>query len=89
LQQNPIDTKALIANSCIARSSKVEGTFMIIGSGGLPNRPGDAFVSPYPTGTVQGVTPSTLSWKKGDPIIEPTGVYRLANGQLVMSRECL
>ncbi|NEQ85167.1 MAG: S-layer family protein [Moorea sp. SIO2I5] len=89
LQQNPIDTKALIANSCIARSSKVEGTFVIIGSGGLPNRPGDAFVSPYPTGTVQGVIPDTSSWKKGDPIIEATGVYRLANGQLVMSRECL
>ncbi|MEN9520088.1 MAG: hypothetical protein RLZZ381_2676, partial [Cyanobacteriota bacterium] len=27
-------------------------------------------------------------WKKGDPIIEPTGVYRLPNGELVMSREC-
>ncbi|NEO44540.1 MAG: S-layer family protein, partial [Moorea sp. SIO4A3] len=88
LQQNPIDTNALILNSCIARSNKVEGTFVITGSGGLPNRPGDPYVSPYPTGTVQSVTPSTLSWKKGDPIMEPTGVYPLEDGQLVMSREC-
>jgi hypothetical protein len=27
-------------------------------------------------------------WQKGDPIIEPTGGYRLSNGELVMSREC-
>ncbi len=89
LQQNLIDTNALISNSCIARNSKQEGIFIITGSGGLPNRPGDASVSSYPTGTVQGVIPDTSSWKKGDPIIEPTGVYRLGNGQLVMSRECL
>ncbi|NEO77986.1 filamentous hemagglutinin N-terminal domain-containing protein [Moorena sp. SIO4G3] len=88
LQQNPIDTNALILTSCIARSNKVEGTFVITGSGGLPNRPGDPYVSPYPTGTVQGVTPHTSSWKKGDPIMEPTGVYPLEDGQLVMSREC-
>jgi large exoprotein involved in heme utilization and adhesion len=27
-------------------------------------------------------------WKIGDPIVEPTGVYRLANGKRVLSREC-
>jgi large exoprotein involved in heme utilization and adhesion len=27
-------------------------------------------------------------WQKGDPIVEPQGVYRLPNGKLVMSREC-
>ncbi|MBE9170393.1 S-layer family protein, partial [Pleurocapsales cyanobacterium LEGE 06147] len=90
LPQNAIDTNALIANSCIARSPRQEGTFTITGSGGLPYRPGDASISPYPTGTVRRVTPSTLTlWQKGDPIVEPTGVYRLENGRLVMSRECL
>lgn len=90
LQNNPIDTNALIANSCIARSFKQEGTFIITGTGGLPNRPGEAMASSYPTGDVQSVTNNhaTNSWKKGDPIIEPQGVYRLANGNLVMSREC-
>jgi len=27
-------------------------------------------------------------WKIGDPIIEPTGIYRLANGELIMGRLC-
>jgi large exoprotein involved in heme utilization and adhesion len=27
-------------------------------------------------------------WQKGDPIVEPQGVYRLPNGKLVLSREC-
>ncbi|MEQ9548702.1 MAG: hypothetical protein RIM23_03645, partial [Coleofasciculus sp. G3-WIS-01] len=27
-------------------------------------------------------------WKMGDPIIEPTGIYRLANGKVIMSRLC-
>lgn len=61
----------------------------------MPVRPGDASVSPYPTGTVRTVPsdksskPSaTQTWQKGDPIVEPQGVYRLASGKLVMSREC-
>ncbi|MBW4643945.1 MAG: filamentous hemagglutinin N-terminal domain-containing protein [Goleter apudmare HA4340-LM2] len=90
LQNNPIDTNALIANSCIARSPLQEGTFIITGTGGLPNRPGEAAASSYPTGDVQSVKNNSAvnSWKKGDPIVEAQGVYRLANGDLVMSREC-
>jgi hypothetical protein len=64
LQQNPIDTNALLANSCIARNQQ-NGSF-----------------SAYPTGTIQP------TWKPGDTIVEPQGVYPLPNGQLVMSREC-
>ncbi|KYC35230.1 hypothetical protein WA1_08715 [Scytonema hofmannii PCC 7110] len=47
-------------------------------------------VSNYPTGDVRNVTTENTShlWKKGDPIIEPQGVYRLSDGKLVMSREC-
>ncbi|KYC42858.1 hypothetical protein WA1_12090 [Scytonema hofmannii PCC 7110] len=95
LPNNLIDTNALIANSCIARSSRNDGTFIITGSGGIPDHPGDLSASKYPTGTVRGVENThTFSnstrqlWQKGDPILEPTGVYRLANGKLVMSREC-
>ncbi|MUG91021.1 hypothetical protein F7734_00270 [Scytonema sp. UIC 10036] len=82
---------ASIANSCIARSgSKLNGSFTITGSGGLPNRPGDVSVSSYATGdlsNVQGDSASRL-WQKGAPIVEPQGVYRLPSGQLVLSREC-
>ncbi|MBD2677114.1 MULTISPECIES: filamentous hemagglutinin N-terminal domain-containing protein [Nostoc] len=90
LQDNPIDSNALIANSCIARSPKQEGTFFITGVGGLPIRPGNASASNYPTGNVQNISnnSATHHWEKGDSIIEPQGIYRLANGQLIMSREC-
>ncbi|MUG91019.1 filamentous hemagglutinin N-terminal domain-containing protein [Scytonema sp. UIC 10036] len=91
LPQTPIDTNALIANSCIARNSgKQENTFTITGSGGLPNRPGDASISSYSTGDVRDVQgdSASRSWHKGDPIVEPSGVYRLPSGKLILSREC-
>jgi large exoprotein involved in heme utilization and adhesion len=84
-----IDTNSLIANSCISRGTKrQENSFTITGSGALTtNRPGVA-VSTYTTGEVRGVGTTSRSWKKGDPIIEPQGMYRLDNGQLLLSREC-
>jgi filamentous hemagglutinin family protein len=91
LPENLIDTENLIANSCVARNQAKAGTFVMTGSGGLPVRPGDASVSPYPTGTVRRVPPSGVpprAWQPGDPIVEPQGAYRLANGKLVLSREC-
>ncbi|MBS9390041.1 MAG: filamentous hemagglutinin N-terminal domain-containing protein [Dolichospermum sp. WA123] len=84
-----IDTNSLIANSCISRGTKrQENSFTITGSGALTtNRPGVA-VSTYTTGEVRGVGTTSRSWKKGDPIIEPQAMYRLDNGQLLLSREC-
>ncbi|MCC5628816.1 filamentous hemagglutinin N-terminal domain-containing protein [Nostoc sphaeroides CHAB 2801] len=86
---NVLDTNALIANSCISRGIKgQENSFRITGSGALTtNRPGVA-VSTYTTGEVRGVEPTSRPWKKGDPIIEPQGVFRLPNGQLILSRGC-
>jgi filamentous hemagglutinin family protein len=89
--QNFINSNALIANSCIARANRrQEGSFIITGSGALANRPSDVSVSNYATDKVRGVTRENTSrpWKKGDPIVEPQGLYRLADGRLVMSREC-
>ncbi|KYC37919.1 hypothetical protein WA1_05325 [Scytonema hofmannii PCC 7110] len=96
LSQNLVDSNALIASSCIVRSNqKQQNSFTITGTGGLPNRPGDLLVSNYATGSVRNVTYSNQSssinagiWKKGDPIIEPQGVYRTTSGQIVLSREC-
>ncbi|QFS42986.1 filamentous hemagglutinin N-terminal domain-containing protein [Nostoc sphaeroides] len=89
LLPNVIDTKALIANSCISRGIKrEENSFTITGSGALRNSPGDVLISIYPTGEVRSVEPISRPWKKGDPIIEPQGLYRLPNGQLILSRSC-
>ena len=92
-----IDTDSLLANSCIVRRSRpTSGSFTVTGTGGLPQRPGDAQMSNFPTVDVETLpsdsTPSNTnpnrSWQKGDSIVEPQGVYRLPNGKLVMSREC-
>jgi filamentous hemagglutinin family protein len=99
LPENLIDTNNLIANSCIRRQRNQEGSFTVTGSGNLPLRPGDAATSPYPTGVVRPVPNATdpnpppnsampQQWQIGDPIVEPEGVYRLSNGELVMSRSC-
>ncbi|MDF5729519.1 MAG: filamentous hemagglutinin N-terminal domain-containing protein [Rhizonema sp. PD38] len=90
LSTNLINTNTLIANSCIARTKKQQGTFNITGPGGLPNRPGDASISSYPTGIVRNVHGNAVSssWHKGDPIMEPQAIYKLPNGHLVLSREC-
>ncbi|MEH2167992.1 MAG: filamentous hemagglutinin N-terminal domain-containing protein [Nostoc sp.] len=89
LPQNAIDTNALIANSCISRGTKrQENSFTITGSGALRNSPGDVLISAYTTGDVRSVEPTSRPWKKGDPIIEPQGLYRLPNGQLILSRSC-
>jgi filamentous hemagglutinin family protein len=96
LPQAAIDTNALIANSCIARRNQQQnGSFFITGSGGLPLRPGDASLPSYSTGDVQAIpTESTTlptqtrPWQIGDRVIEPTGVYELPNGKLVLGKEC-
>jgi filamentous hemagglutinin family protein len=97
LPDNQIDTDSLLANSCIVRRNQpTRGSFIITGTGALPERPGDAQMSTFPTVDIETLpsdgTPSNTNpnrpWQKGDPIIEPQGIYRLPNGKLVMSREC-
>jgi large exoprotein involved in heme utilization and adhesion len=97
LSENQIDTDSILASSCIVRRNQpTRGSFTITGSGGLPQRPGDAQMSSYPIVDIETLpsdgTPSNTNpnrpWQKGDPIVEPQGVYRLPNGKLVLSREC-
>ncbi|MEG4801168.1 filamentous hemagglutinin N-terminal domain-containing protein [Microcoleus sp. ARI1-B5] len=92
-----IDIDSLLATSCITRRNRpTRGSFIVTGTGGLPQGPGDAQMSSFPTVDVETLpsdgTPSTIDpnrpWQKGDLIVEPQGVYRLPNGQLVLSREC-
>ncbi|QKD81670.1 filamentous hemagglutinin N-terminal domain-containing protein [Thermoleptolyngbya sichuanensis A183] len=89
-----IDEGRLLASSCVVRDRQ-SGRFVITGSGGLPYAPGDASLSPFPTGDVQPLPettpeplPQSRSWQPGDPTIEPQGVYELTDGRLVLSREC-
>ena len=97
LPSNQIDTDSLLASSCIVRRNQpTRGSFTVTGTGGLQERPGDTQMSSFPTVDVEtlpsdGTASNTnlhRSWQKGDPIVEPQGVYRLPNGKLVLSREC-
>ncbi len=97
LPEDAINTNALIANSCIARRNQQNGSFFVTGSGGLPARPSDAPLPSYSTGDVQPVPNEVQStklptqkrrWQIGDPVIEPSGVYELPNGKLVLDKEC-
>jgi filamentous hemagglutinin family protein len=86
LPTDNIDTNKLLSKTCIVRKDQPEGTFHITGIDNIPNRPNDPTPSDYPTSTLQ---PSTQNqWKIGDPIAEPQGFYKLADGRLIMSREC-
>jgi len=83
-----------LANSCVVRDRR-SGRFIITGADGLPQRPGNNSFPSFPTGDVQPLpeaTPEPLPqsrfWQPGDPIVEPDGVYELADRRLVMSREC-
>ncbi|MGL5074645.1 MAG: hypothetical protein ACRDBG_02230, partial [Waterburya sp.] len=81
------------SNSCVVSNQEQGGTFVVTGTGGLAVRPNDAAVSNYGTGDVRTlpqkqVTSTDENWQPGEPIVEPEGMYRLSNGQLVLSRQC-
>ncbi|MEO1523089.1 MAG: hypothetical protein AAFU78_20260, partial [Cyanobacteria bacterium J06633_2] len=92
LPEGIINTEALIVNSCVIRNEDGSSTFIITGSGGLGDRPGNAGALIYSTGDVQNVADDSNvvrhEWQAGDPIIEPQSVYELPNGELVLSHEC-
>jgi len=90
LPESAIDSDTLLANSCVVRNQDQSGTFTITGTGGLPQRPGDAPLPTYPTNSVRSTEESSgePTWQMGDPIVEPEGLYRLEDGRMVLSREC-
>jgi filamentous hemagglutinin family protein len=91
IPESPIDTDRLLANSCLNRTQQT-GRFTVTGTDGLPQRPGNATQSAYPTGTIQSIPQPESSphrpWRMGDAIVEPQGVSRLPDGRLAMEREC-
>jgi filamentous hemagglutinin family protein len=88
-----VDINALIANSCIARTSR-QGRFTITGTGGVAAQPDDLANSSFPTyelvpDTTRSQTTAPSSTLRSDgAIAEPDGVYRLANGEVVLGRSC-
>jgi len=88
-----VSPDALLAGSCIVQSGNTQGSFVVTGGDGLPTRPGNPALSAFPTDTVRTTNsplpePTTEDWQPGDPIVEPTDVFELADGRLVLSQIC-
>ncbi|MEP0919807.1 filamentous hemagglutinin N-terminal domain-containing protein [Leptolyngbya sp. DQ-M1] len=86
LPQALIDPTTLLADSCIVRNRQA-GNFIITGSGGLAARPGDAAIASFSTGEVHALQ-SEPHKQSRERIVEPQRIYRLSNGQLILSRDC-
>jgi large exoprotein involved in heme utilization and adhesion len=67
----------------VARRSR-QGRFVITGTGGLAPQPDDLANAAFPTYELvpQSPAPSATS------ITEADGIYRLANGKVVLGRSC-
>ncbi|MEL6937742.1 MAG: filamentous hemagglutinin N-terminal domain-containing protein [Cyanobacteria bacterium J06598_1] len=101
LPDNIIETDQLIAGSCIARRSR-SGSFIVSGGSGVSDRPGESAIATYPLNAItpltETITQQTNSnpWPANQPadqtadqtIVEPQGIFQLADGRLVMGRTC-
>lgn len=85
-----VDPDSLILRSCVISTQDDNGTFTLTGSN-LVEKPTDISSSTYTTGRVQPITSSTNVSTLQHPnnrFQEPSGIYQLADGRLVMSQEC-
>ncbi|MBW4621675.1 MAG: S-layer family protein [Cyanosarcina radialis HA8281-LM2] len=82
-----VDPDSLIANSCLIRSSR-QGSFTIAGSGGLAAQPDDLGNSSFPTYELVPDANTSNAQPSSAEIVEPDGIYRLPNGELVLGRSC-
>ncbi|MBE9031227.1 filamentous hemagglutinin N-terminal domain-containing protein [filamentous cyanobacterium LEGE 11480] len=92
LTSENINPDRLIAQTCLVRrDTDQQGRFYESGNTNLANAPTDVNSSTFATAQIQTSKQQISTnrpWKLGDPIIEPTGFYRMANNKLVMGREC-
>jgi filamentous hemagglutinin family protein len=82
-----VDSDQLLANSCIARRLEGNGNFIVSGRDRLPQTPTEALPNAYPVGTVQPI-PTSAATPAFSTVTEPSAVYQLADGRLVMNRDC-
>ena len=78
-----VDTDALLANACVARSGGASGTLVLREGDRSSQSPGDVLSVPYSVGTVRPA-PAV----KSTGIQEPDELYQLADGRFVMSHRC-
>jgi large exoprotein involved in heme utilization and adhesion len=92
LSDTLINPESLLANSCVARNQPSEGTFTVTGNNPAA-APDNTSATTYPIGAVRTINDETRSSESltqpANQVLEPEGIYQLADGRLVMSRTCL
>jgi len=98
LSEDLVDADTIVASSCVARSDD-DGTFIISSSIITAETP-EVTGSPYHTGTVRLLPTITAletsaeqiieqdNWPIGNPIAEPSDIYQLSDGRLLLSQSC-
>ncbi|MEQ9358244.1 two-partner secretion domain-containing protein [Coleofasciculus chthonoplastes] len=100
LSTNFVPPEQVIADSCLTHRNKEQGSFLVTGTGGLPNNPYDPLQGRYTVTQVQGITgdageqstaptvnsPSSTPsfWKPGDPIQEAQGMMVTSDGRVIV-----
>ncbi|MFP5268996.1 two-partner secretion domain-containing protein [Coleofasciculus sp.] len=95
-----VPPEQVIADSCLTHRNKEQGSFIVTGTGGLPNTPYDPLQGRYTVTQVQGITgdggqqattprvnsPSSTPsfWKPGDPIQEARGMMVTSDGRIIV-----
>ncbi|MEQ9625825.1 filamentous hemagglutinin N-terminal domain-containing protein [Coleofasciculus chthonoplastes] len=100
LSTNFVPPEQVIADSCLTHRNKEQGSFIVTGTGGLPNNPYDPLQGRYSVTQVQGIngdagqqaTAPTVNsqsstpsfWKPGDPIQEAQGMMVTSDGRVIV-----
>ncbi|MEQ9001707.1 MAG: filamentous hemagglutinin N-terminal domain-containing protein [Coleofasciculus sp. B1-GNL1-01] len=100
LSTNFLPPEQVIADSCLTHRNKEQGSFIVTGTGGLPNNPYNPLQGNYSVTQVQGISgdagqqataptvnsqSSTPSfWKPGDPIQEAQGMMVTSDGRVIV-----
>lgn len=82
LPDDLVNTEALVASSCINPTANNTDSFTIRNRQSIAQQPDDVTTT-YSVGQVQAINDSVSG-----VVTEPQQIYRLADGRLVMSRDC-
>lgn len=82
LPDNLVNPETLVATSCVARARDTDSRLTITGRDSLEENP-DHGASIYSLETVQSISAAMET-----TLAEPQGTYRLADGRLVLGRQC-
>ncbi|PSB29599.1 two-partner secretion domain-containing protein [Chlorogloea sp. CCALA 695] len=96
LENTFVGSEQVIANTCLTRRNKQAGSFVVTGTGGLPDKP-ESTTNSYDSLTTSDNskvevslappvvnTISTKTWQPGDRIVDSNTLVKTADGQILL-----